>query len=158
MLIKVKYSRIIMYYLRLISLVLSLSFLSACSESGPEVSGDNDSPEYAATVFFYAIYEEKDLKKTMSLTTPKLARIIKSYGSTRQFARNLINMQFDTVNIEIDRTSKSIRKRYGDKATITLIFSGHLNGNKKDDMRSVKLINKKGKWFIDKILDDPYAR
>jgi len=133
-------------------------FLTACSDDGPEVSGDNDSPEYAATVFFYAIYEEKDLKKTMSLATPKMARIIKSYGSTRQFARNLINMQFDTVNIEIDRTSKSIRKRYGDKATITLIFSGTLNGNNVDDMRSVKLIQKKGKWFIEKIVDDPYAR
>ncbi|SFD68644.1 hypothetical protein [Pseudoalteromonas denitrificans] len=133
-------------------------FLSACSDDNAEVSGDNNSPEYTATVFFYAIYEEKDLKKTMSLSTPKLARIIKSYGSTRQFARNLINMQFDKVNIEIDRTSKSIRKRYGDKATITLIFSGTFNGRKVDDMRSVKLIQKKGKWFIEKIVDDPYAR
>ncbi|WP_042145020.1 MULTISPECIES: hypothetical protein [unclassified Pseudoalteromonas] len=147
-----------MYPLRIVFTFFILTFLTACSDDGPEVSGDNDSPEYAATVFFYAIYEEKDLKKTMSMATPKLARIIKSYGSTRQFARNLINMQFDTVNIEIDRTSKSIRKRYGDKATITLIFSGTHLGKKVDDMRSVKLINKKGKWFIEKIVDDPYAR
>jgi len=147
-----------MYPIRIIFTAFLMVFLTACSDDGPEVSGDNDSPEYAATVFFYAIYEEKDLKKTMSLATPKMARIIKSYGSTRQFARNLINMQFDTVNIEIDRTSKSIRKRYGDKATITLIFSGTLNGNNVDDMRSVKLIQKKGKWFIEKIVDDPYAR
>lgn len=147
-----------MYPLRIFITAFIMILLTACSDDGPEVSGDNDSPEYAATVFFYAIYEEKDLKKTMSLATPKLARIIKSYGSTRQFARNLINMQFDTVTIEIDRTSKSIRKRYGDKATITLIFSGTLNGNKVDDMRSVKLISKKGKWFVEKIVDDPYAR
>jgi len=147
-----------MYPLRIFITAFIMILLTACSDDGPEVSGDNDSPEYAATVFFYAIYEEKDLKKTMSLATPKLARIIKSYGSTRQFARNLINMQFDTVTIEIDRTSKSIRKRYGDKATITLIFSGTLNGGKVDDMRSVKLISKKGKWFVEKIVDDPYAR
>jgi len=147
-----------MYPLRIFITAFIMLLLTACSDDGPEVSGDNDSPEYAATVFFYAIYEEKDLKKTMSLATPKLARIIKSYGSTRQFARNLINMQFDTVTIEIDRTSKSIRKRYGDKATITLIFSGTLNGGKVDDMRSVKLISKKGKWFVEKIVDDPYAR
>ncbi|PAJ75623.1 hypothetical protein CJF42_03770 [Pseudoalteromonas sp. NBT06-2] len=147
-----------MHPVRIFFTIFLMVILTACSDDGPEVSGDNASPEYAATVFFYAIYEEKDLKKTMSLATPKLARIIKSYGSTRQFARNLINMQFDTVNIEIDRTSKSIRKRYGDKATITLIFSGTLNGRNVDDMRSVKLINKKGKWFIKKIIDDPYAR
>ena len=147
-----------MYPLRILFTAFLMLFITACSDDGPEVSGDQSSPEYAATVFFYAIYEEKDLKKTMSMATPKLARIIKSYGSTRQFARNLINMQFDTVNIEINRTSKSIRKRYGDKATITLIFSGTLHGKKVDDMRSVKMINKKGKWFIEKIIDDPYAR
>ena len=32
------------------------------------------------------------------------------------------------------------------------------HGDKIDEMRSVKMLRKKGKWYIDKIVADPYAR
>ncbi len=133
-------------------------FLTACFDSTPEVKGDSDSPEYVATVYFYTLYEEKDLNKASKMATPKLRRVMKSYGTSKQFTRGLVNMQFDTVNIEVDRTGRSVRKRYKDKATINLIFSGYFNDKKVDDMRSVVMINRKGTWFVEKINDDPYAR
>ncbi len=146
-----------MKWIKIAALFIASLMLSACDD-GPKVTGDSNSPEYAATVFFYTLYEQKDLNKAAEMASPKLARIMRSYGTASQFARNLLNMQFDTVTIEVDRTSRSVRKRYGDKATINLIFSGQHLGNKVDDFRSVVLVKRKGTWFIDRIKADPYAR
>ena len=66
--------------------------------------------------------------------------------------------QNDEVVIEVDMTNMSLREQYGDKANINLIFTGYFNGKKIDDMRSVKMIRKKGDWYIEKINPDPFAR
>ena len=147
-----------MSYVRSMLMATCALFLIACGDDGPDIKGDTNSPEFAAITFFHAMYNDQDLAKVMEMSTPKLARIIQSYGSTKQFARNVINMQFDSVNLEVDQTSRSVRKIYGDNATITLIFSGQLNGNKVDDMRSIKLIKVKSTWFVEKIIDDTYGR
>ncbi|PLT24001.1 hypothetical protein, partial [Pseudoalteromonas sp. MelDa3] len=105
-----------------------------------------------------ALYNQQDLQKASTMATPNLTRIMKSYGTAKQFSRNLVNMQYDEVTIEVDMTNMSIREQYGDNAKINLIFTGYLNGDKIDEMRSVKMLRKKGKWYIDKIVADPYAR
>lgn len=92
------------------------------------------------------------------MATPRMARIMKSYGTSKQFARNLVNMQYDNVVIEVDMTNMNLREQYGDTANINLIFTGQFNGNKVDDMRSVKMVRKKGNWYVDKINADPFAR
>ena len=135
--------------------IVSCLFLISCSEE-PEVSVDT--PANAATAYFDALYNQQDLQKATSLATPNLTRIMKSYGTTKQFARNLVNMQYDEVIIEVDMTNMSLREQYGDEAKINLIFTGYLNGRKIDEMRSVNMLRKKGKWYVDKILADPYAR
>ncbi|WP_372769177.1 hypothetical protein [Pseudoalteromonas sp.] len=144
--------------LRKIFLSFFIFLLAACGDEAPEIKADNDSPEYKATEFFYAILIEDDLNKAMNASLPKYARIIKSYGSTKQFARNILNMRFDEVEIEIDHGSRSVRKRFGDSAVLNVILHGKHNGNKIADMRQVRLTKVKGKWYIEKVLDDPYAR
>ena len=67
-------------------------------------------------------------------------------------------MQYDEVVIEVDMSNVSLREQYGDSAKINLIFTGYLNGTKIDEMRSVNMLRKKGRWYVDKILADPYAR
>lgn len=121
-------------------------------------SGENNTPGESATIYFDTLYNQQDLNKAMTMATPKLARIMKSYGTSKQFARNLVNMQYDEVVIEVDMTNMSVREQYGDKANINLIFTGYHNGNKIDDMRSVKMVRKKGKWYVEKINPDPFAR
>ena len=138
----------------LVSLILCL-FLVACSD---DVKKLGDSPGDTATSYFDALYNQQDLQKATTMATPNLTRIMKSYGTAKQFTRNLVNMQYDEVIIEVDMTNMSVREQYGDNAKINLIFTGYLNGNKIDDMRSVKMLRKKGKWYIDKIVADPYAR
>jgi hypothetical protein len=138
----------------LVSLILCL-FLVACSDDAKKLG---DSPGDTATAYFDALYNQQDLQKATTMATPNLTRIMKSYGTAKQFTRNLVNMQYDEVIIEVDMTNMSVREQYGDNAKINLIFTGYLNGNKIDDMRSVKMLRKKGKWYIDKIVADPYAR
>ncbi len=130
-------------------------FLAACGDS---VQTLRDSPGDTATAYFDALYNQKDLQKASTMATPNLSRIMKSYGTAKQFSRNLVNLQYDEVVIEVDMTNMSVREQYGDNAKINLIFTGYFNGDKVDDMRSVKMLRKKGKWYIDKIVADPYAR
>lgn len=138
-------------------LLVFVFFLSACGSDEPH-RGDKNSPSYAATMFFDAIYNKKDLELAAKRATPRMARVMRSYGTAKQFARNLINMQYDKVTIEVDMTNQSLREQYGDNAKVNLVFTGQLHGEQVDDMRSVQMLLKKGNWYVDKINPDPYAR
>ena len=119
---------------------------------------DNDRPGDTATVYFDALYNQHNLQKASDFATPKLARIMKSYGTAKQFARSLINLQFDEVVIEIDMSNSSLREQYGNQAKINIVFTGYFNGKKIDDFRSIEMLKIKGKWYVDKIIADPYGR
>ncbi|MCF7500261.1 MULTISPECIES: hypothetical protein [unclassified Pseudoalteromonas] len=138
------------------ALLSSVLLLGCGPEDAPK--GEKNTPGVTATLFFDALYNKQDLNLATQYATPKMARIMKSYGTANQFARNLVNMQYDEVVIEVDMTNMSLREQYGDKANINLIFTGYFNGKKIDDMRSVKMIRKKGDWYIEKINPDPFAR
>ncbi|MBQ4834637.1 hypothetical protein J8L70_15525 [Pseudoalteromonas sp. MMG010] len=135
--------------------LLSCLMLSACGDTSNK---DTGTPGDKATAYFDALYNQQDLNKASSMATPNLSRIMKSYGTAKQFSRNLVNLQYDEVVIEVDMSNMSLREQYGDEAKINLIFEGYFNGNKVDDIRSVKLLRKKGTWYVDKILADPFAR
>lgn len=138
-------------------ITIFLLLLSGCNQDD-RVKGDPDSPGYVATRYFYAIYNDKDLDKAADLAAPQLSRIMYSYGSPSQFARNLLNLQYDEVVIEEDRTNVSVRQQYDEEAKVNLVFTGYFNGEKVDDFRSVRMVRKKGKWQVSEIIADPYAR
>ncbi len=143
------------------SAILSVFFLVAliaCGDSGPDIKSERSSPEYNASLYFYSLLQEKDINAAMEISVPKLARVMKSYGSAKQYTRNVLNMKFDTVKVEIDHGSRSVRKQYGDSAVLNVILSGKYNGNKVNDMRKIKMIKHKGQWYVEKVLDDPWAR
>ncbi|GEK10287.1 hypothetical protein HUZ36_01395 [Pseudoalteromonas sp. McH1-7] len=143
---------------QVVVLILAILFLSGCGSDEDAVRGDKDTPGYAATMYFDALYNQKNLNAAMEISTPRHARIMRSYGTASQFARNLVNMQYDEVTIEVDMTNQSLREQYGNTAKINLIFTGQLHGEQVDDMRSVSMVRKKGKWYVDKVLADPFAR
>lgn len=138
-------------------MLITFAILSACGGDGGEIKDAGNTPEYAAQRFFYAIFIDKDMKLVEQYSTPKLQRLIKGYGSINGIKRNMLNMQFDTVEISIERGG-NLRESYGDTATLTLIFDGRYNGNKVSDFRDVKLEKKEGRWLVAKVKDDPYAR
>lgn len=138
-------------------LFLALVILFGCG-SDESARGDKSNPGFVATMYFDAIYNKKDFDAAIQLATPKMGRIMRSYGTAKQFARNLINLQYDSVTIEVDMTNQSLREQYGDDAKVNLVFTGMLRGEQVDDMRSVQMIRKKGKWYVDKVNPDPFAR
>lgn len=138
-------------------LFLFLFTVTGCGSDEPS-RGDKNSPGYTATMYFDAIYNKNDFEAAIKMATPKLARIMRSYGTAKQFSRNLVNLQYDSVTIEVDMTNQSLREQYGDDAKVNLVFTGMLRGEQVDDMRSVQMVRKKGTWYVDKINADPFAR
>lgn len=139
-------------------LIFASFLLFGCGQQGAKVTGDPNSPGYTATHYFYALFLDKDLEKASQYTTPKLTRIMRSYGSARQFTRSVMNLSYDKVTIEIDNTDASLREQYGDEAVIGLVFEGYFNDKKIDELRQVKMVKQKGRWYVAKIIADPYAR
>lgn len=140
-------------------LVLFFSLLLlACSDDAPKVNADLGSPEYAAGEFFHSLYTTKNLERAKALSTESYARILEAYGNTRGVVRTLYNMSFDEVTITIDRTGKNLREQYGNHAEITMLFEGKSNGNKKIEVRIVKMVKEDGRWLVEGIKPNPYSR
>ncbi len=138
------------------ALMFSLLLLSR-SEDAPKVNADLGSPKFAAGEFFHSLYTTKDLERAKALSTESYARILDAYGNTRGVVRTLYNMSFDEVNISIDRTGKNLREQYGNHAEITMLFEGKSNGNKKIELRIVKMVKKMAAGWWKGVKPNPYS-
>ena len=110
-----------------------------------------------ATEFFHALYNEKDLEKAKTLSTDEFAALLDSYVTPRQVGRTLMNMSYDTVTIEVNRSGQNLRQQYDDNADITLVFSGERDGKKVDNLRTVSMVKKSGKWLVTEVQADPFS-
>jgi len=84
--------------------------------------------------------------------------VLDTYSSGRGYARTVLNMRFDQVEITVEDSNKSVREFYTSNAEVMLIFVGQYDGNKKTDMRMVKMEKHRGKWLLAEIKNDPFAR
>lgn len=131
--------------------------LAACGDQdNSDVINDNTNPEHVAVAFFDALYNEKNVDKAAQVCSPKLARIILHYRSSRAVARHLFNMSYDKVEITPDDSGVKVRERFSGKANITLYFTGTYNDRKIKDVKRLALVQQGGIWVIDKILKDPF--
>ena len=92
-----------MKYLTVI-LICCATFLTGCGKDS-KGTGESSTPGYTATAYFDSLYNQNNLEMAAKHATPRLARVMRSYGTAKQFTRNLINMQFDKVTIELDMTN-----------------------------------------------------
>lgn len=138
------------------SLIISVLLLGACSEK-PKSNAHWGTPEHIATEFFHALYNEKDLERAKSLSTEEFAALLDSYVTPRQVARTLMNMSYDTVTIEVNRSGQNLRQQYDDDANVTLVFSGEHDGKKVDNLRTVSMVKKSGKWLVTEVKTDPFS-
>lgn len=138
------------------SLIISLLLLGACGEK-PKSNAHWGTPEHIATEFFHALYNEKDLEKAKSLSTEEFAALLDAYVTPRQVARTLMNMSYDTVTIEVNRSGQNLRQQYDDDADVTLVFSGEHDGKKVDNLRTVSMVKKSGKWLVTEVKADPFS-
>ncbi|HAW92713.1 MULTISPECIES: hypothetical protein [unclassified Arsukibacterium] len=140
----------------ILPLLFCIILLCACNEK-PKSNAHWGTPEHIATEFFHALYNEKDLEKTKSLSTEELAALLDAYVTPRQVGRTLMNMSYDTVTIEVNRSGQNLRQQYDDNADVTLVFSGERDGKNIDNLRTVRLVKKRGKWLVAEVKTDPFS-
>lgn len=148
-----------MHYLKnsLLALLLcSITLLTACGEDNSKKITTVDNPELVAIAFFDALYNEKNVEKAASVCNPQLARLILHYRSSGAVARHLFNMSYDNVEIKPDSAGVKVREQFKDNANITIYFDGYYQNNRMKDVKRLAIIQRDGKWFIDKVLKDPF--
>jgi len=144
--------------MRAIFAVFLLIFLSSCSEDQPAPAASVEVPEVIAVKFFEAVLLRNDLTEARRYVVPTMVRVLDTYSSGRAYARTVLNMRFEQVEINVEDTNKSVREFYTSHADVMLIFIGNYDGSKKVDMRMVKMEKHRGKWLLAEIKDDPFAR
>lgn len=141
--------------------LFALMAISGCKEKSDNIPAfaNPNAPEYRALTFFDAIYNQKNMQLAQKYSTEKLGRIVASYGSTKGYARYVLNLQFDPgVDLKIDRTLNQIKIGDPNKTSVNILFTGEYQGNMVNDLRKVIFTKVKGEWLISEIGDDPYAR
>ena len=146
-----------------VTYVLPLIFtllLSACGDrKNVPAFANPDAPEYRALRFFDAIYNEKNLGEAQKYATPKLSRIIRSYGTVRGYARYVLNLQIDQgVELNIDRSLNQVSTGKTDKTFVNILFDGRHNDAPVKEVRKVVFIKVNGEYLIADIEDDPYMK
>jgi hypothetical protein len=131
--------------------------LTACTEEAPKVNAQWGTPEYIATQFFHALYNEKDLEQAKALSTPEYAALMDSYGTVRQVGRTLMNMSFDTVEIRVNRTGGNLREQYENEAAIDILLTGPHGSKQVDELRTVELVRSGNRWVIKTVRVDKFS-
>ncbi|WP_460861400.1 hypothetical protein [Rheinheimera gaetbuli] len=143
--------------MKFICLLLLPLLLLGCAEDKPAVNAQWGTPEYNASQFFHALYNEKDLEKAKQMSTAKYADLMESYGSVRQVGRTLMNMSFDTVEIRINRSGGNLREQYGDMAEIAILLTGVHDGKQIDELRNVQMVKQNGRWLVHMVKVDKFS-
>ncbi|MEH8020950.1 MULTISPECIES: hypothetical protein [Rheinheimera] len=133
-----------------------LLLLAACSDE-PKVNAQWGTPEYIASEFLNALYNERDLDKAKKLSTKEFAELMQSYGTVRQVSRTLVNASFDTVDIRVNRSGGNLREQYEDIAKIALLLTGIHDGKQIDELRTVELIKQNNRWVVSAVQIDKYS-
>jgi len=128
--------------------------LAVCSCS----SDTEDTAESVGLAFFDAIYNQNDIKKATALCTPTFAKEINKYRTTKNVARRLFNMSFDSVKIDAALGDLKVREDFVNSGSLTFLFTGIRNGKIYKELKKIKLTKKGNTWLVTQLLKDPMFR
>lgn len=143
---------------------ITLLILSGCTQDKNNLGAgkygmmDNSTPEGAALLFFENLYnEKKSLSTLLVYSSPRMGRLLKSYHTPRSIQRHVLNLSYDEIPImQVDAGDDVGRREFSTEAEISVFFSGIYNGEKVDELRTLKLIRLKDKWLIDAVKADKF--
>jgi len=118
-------------------------------------SEPKESAEEVAIAFFNAIYNQNDINKAKTLCTTNFANEISKYVTTKNVARRLFNMSFDSVEIDAALGDMKVRGEFKDSGKLTLLFTGYRQEKIYKELKKIKLIKQGDIWLIDELLRDP---
>ena len=82
---------------------------------------------------------------------------MKSYHTPRAIQRHVLNLTYDEMPVmQVDAGDDVGLSEFSTEAEISVFFSGMYNGDKIDDLRTVKLVRIQGKWLVDAIKADKF--
>lgn len=119
---------------------------------------NTESPQDVAVHFFNSLLQHNDVKEAQKYATGSVGRVMTGYGSARAYARNVLNMNFDEVEVSVDKSNQSVREFYKDRTTVILNFVGKKDGGNVHQFREVIMLEEDGKWRVGEIKADPFAR
>lgn len=117
-------------------------------------SEPKDKAEEVAVAFFDAIYNQNDINKAQKLCTTNFAKEIGKYVTTKNVARRLFNMSFDSVEINAALGDMKIRDEFKNSGKLTILFTGYRHGKIYKELKNIKLIKQGDVWLIEKLLPD----
>ncbi len=88
----------------------------------------------------------------MSFTSLPLKEDIKKYRTAQNFSRRLLNLSFDSVTIEAQKSNTKVIDDLNVQVTMTILLTGMRNERIYKDVRSIHLIKKGDIWLVDKLL------
>jgi len=147
---------------KILGCLLCFSLLSACGDSGSDSEAskqlDQDSPPAVALHFFEAILQKNDMATAKQFATGSVQRVMAGYPSAKSYARTVLNMNFEKVEITVDRSGQSVREFYKDRTIVVMNFTGYRDGGKISQFREVVMLEVNGVWKVGDIKADPFAR
>lgn len=130
--------------------VLFTSFLSGCNSEEEKVEA---SEKEVATSFFNALYNDKDVKKVIALSSPNFKKELEKYHTANNIARRIFDMTFDSVSLHTSAMKTQIINEYMIQVTMMVQFTGKRNGSDYKDYKKIRLIKENNKWLVDKLLE-----
>jgi len=134
---------------KILIVFLSLTLLFSCG-------GDKNKQEAAekdvAMAFFDAIYNQKNLKKAVELSSVSFQKELKKYKTANNLARRLLNLQFNSVKMTTAAQKTQIIDEYNTQVSMTVVFTGERNNGTFKDFKRIRLIKENNTWVVDKIL------
>lgn len=133
-----------------IFLFLSSQLLFGCNSEEKKIEV---SEQQVAIFFFDAIYNQKDAKKAISLSSANLREELKRYRTANNIARRLFHMSFDSVSLHTSAMKTKIINESYVQVTLMVQFTGERNGKIYKDYKKIRLIKENDKWLVDKLLE-----
>jgi hypothetical protein len=120
---------------------------ASCTEETHERSESE-----VAIAFFDAIYNKKDLNTVLSLSSISFKEEVKKYKTVKNFSRRLLNLSFDSVSIETQKSASKVIDETNIQVTMTILLTGKRNDKSYKEVKRIRLIKKESIWLVDKLL------
>ncbi|WP_057833020.1 hypothetical protein [Colwellia sp. TT2012] len=134
-------------HIRLLLILVLLSLTSSCTEELEDPS------EAEVTVaFFDAVYNKKDLNIALSFSSASFKEEIKKYKTINNFSRRMLNLSFDSVSIETQKSTTKVIDEFNVEVSMTVLLTGTRNDKIYKEVKKIQLIKKGNSWLVNKLL------
>jgi hypothetical protein len=135
---------------RNIGLLLILPMLYLTTSCKEEVYTPSESEITIA--FFDAIYNQKDLDTALSLSSASFKKEVKKYRTLNNFSRRGLNLSFDSVSINTQKSATTVIDAANIHVTMTVLLTGKRNERIYKEVKKIQLIKKENTWLVNKLL------